>query len=189
MMGSAIPPAVVADAAAAAKAWLRAAEGADAHNEDATIATLADSAITLAEAWCGRLFVLRAVEDVVAAGAAWQPLPAVPVTAIDRVQALGSDGVAVVLAPGDHAIDIDAGGVGWIRTTRPLAGKRLLVGYRAGDAAGWAALPTPVAQGIAMMVAHLFDHREGDQAPPAAVAAMWRPWRRTRLAAIAGRPA
>ena len=185
MTGSAIPPAVVADAATAAKAWLRAAGGAD----DATIATLADGAIQLAEAWCGRLFIARTAEDAVAAQAAWQPLPAVPVAAIDRVRALGNDGAAATLAPEDYAIDIDAGGVGWVRAIRPLGRARLLVGYRAGDAAGWADLPAPVAQGITMMVAHLFDHREGDQAPPPAVAALWRPWRRTRLSAMAGRPA
>ena len=188
MTGSAILPAVVANAAAAAKAWLRAADGAD-PSDRATIATLADSAIVLAEAWCGRVFIARAVEDVVAAATGWQPLPMVPVSAIDRVQALASDGVSAALAAGDFAIDIDAGGVGWVRATRPFGQARLLVGYRAGNAASWADLPTPVAQGIAMMVAHLFDHREGDRAPPAAVAALWRPWRRTRLAAVAGRPA
>ena len=39
----------------------------------------------------------------------------------------------------------------------------------------------PVAQGVAMLAAHLFDHRESDAVPPAAVAALWRPYRRLRL--------
>ncbi|MEG3172908.1 head-tail connector protein [Sphingomonas sp. ZB1N12] len=45
----------------------------------------------------------------------------------------------------------------------------------------WDTVPAPIAQGVAMLVAHLFDHRESDVAPPAAVAALWRPYRRMRL--------
>ena len=48
-------------------------------------------------------------------------------------------------------------------------------------AATWDAVPAPIAQGVAMLVAHLFDARGGDAAPPAAVAALWRPWRQVRL--------
>ena len=184
MTGSTIPPALVADAAAAAAAWLRAADG----QEAATIAALAESAIVLAEAWCGRVFVARAMAAVVMAGGAWQPLPAQPVSAILSVAALAGDGAATALAVGDYAVDIDAAGTGWVRATGAAGSRRLLVGYRAGEAAAWGDLPAPVAQGVTMMVAHLFDHREGDAAPPAAVAALWRPWRRTRLAATAARP-
>ena len=50
-----------------------------------------------------------------------------------------------------------------------------------GAAERWDAVPAPVAQGVAMLAAHLFDHRESDALPPAAVAALWRPYRRMRL--------
>ena len=50
-----------------------------------------------------------------------------------------------------------------------------------GAAESWDAVPAPVAQGVAMLAAHLFDHRESDALPPAAVAALWRPYRRMRL--------
>jgi hypothetical protein len=46
---------------------------------------------------------------------------------------------------------------------------------------GWDAVPAPVAQGVAMLVAHLFEARGGDVAPPVAVAALWRPYRQVRL--------
>lgn len=39
----------------------------------------------------------------------------------------------------------------------------------------------PLRQGIVRLVAHMHLHRDGDQSPPAAVAALWRPWRRMRL--------
>ena len=45
----------------------------------------------------------------------------------------------------------------------------------------WASVPAPIAHGVTMLVAHLFDHRESDVAPPAAVAALWRPYRWMRL--------
>ncbi len=45
----------------------------------------------------------------------------------------------------------------------------------------WVSVPAPIALGVTMLVAHLFDHRESDVAPPAAVAALWRPYRRMRL--------
>jgi hypothetical protein len=45
---------------------------------------------------------------------------------------------------------------------------------------GWDAVPAPVRQGIAMLVQHLFDDR-GGSVPPAAVAALWRPYRAARL--------
>lgn len=178
MTASAVPPDVVADAAAAARAWLRASPGQDADDQDAaTISTLAASALALAEAFCARVFVMRGCEETLAAAAAWQALTAAPVMAITAVVA--ADGTA--LPAEAYAIDIDADGVGWLRATRPLAGARLTVRYVAGDASSWAMLPLPVAQGIVMLVAHLFDRRDADAAPPAAVAALWRPWRRMAL--------
>ena len=50
-----------------------------------------------------------------------------------------------------------------------------------GGAESWEAVPAPLAHGVAMLAAHLFDHRESDAMPPAAVAALWRPYRRVRL--------
>ncbi|MEG3163785.1 head-tail connector protein [Sphingomonas sp. PB2P19] len=47
--------------------------------------------------------------------------------------------------------------------------------------ASWAAVPAPIAQGVAMLVAYLFEARSDDGAPPAAVAALWRPYRQVRL--------
>lgn len=45
----------------------------------------------------------------------------------------------------------------------------------------WAEVAAPVAQGIVLLTAHLVEHREADVAPPAAVAALWRPFRVMRL--------
>ena len=79
-----------------------------------------------------------------------------------------------MLAGGEGAIDRD--GRGWVRTREELT-----VRYRAGLAADWAGLPPEIAHGAAIMGAHLFDNRDAAAVPPAAVAALWRPWRRMRL--------
>lgn len=173
MTGAAIPPAVVADAAAAAKAWLR-AEG---NGDDAVLARLCAGAIGLAEAFCGRVLVSRGWHDAVAASGAWQRLSMQPVTAITAV----SDGDGAVLPVASYAVDIDAHDVGWVRVTDPQRSGRVGVDYAVGTAASWDALPAPIAQGIVTLVAHLFDDRDGAATPPAAVAALWRPWRQLRL--------
>lgn len=171
MGGSALPAGVIADAVAAAKAYLRLEGGA----EDAVLARLAGAAIGLVEQFCGEALIARGFEDAVAASSDWQRLPACPVIAIDAVTGAGG----VVLPVGSYAIDIDADGVGWVRAAAAIGVVR--VAYRAGAAADWDAVPGPVAQGVTMLVGHLFANDADDRAPPAAVAALWRPHRRMRI--------
>jgi uncharacterized phiE125 gp8 family phage protein len=71
-----------------------------------------------------------------------------------------------------------------VRVVAPGAAARVAVSYRAGLAAGWEELPAGIAHGLVMLVAHLFEARGRDLAPPAAVAALWRPHRRMRLAGV-----
>jgi hypothetical protein len=43
-------------------------------------------------------------------------------------------------------------------------------------------VPEPIRQGVLRLIAHLFTSRDGtDGEPPAAVTALWRPYRRMRL--------
>lgn len=177
MSGEPMPPAAVYAAMDAARAYLRA----DADAEPTVFASLAATALALAEAYIGRALIVRGFEDIVAADGAWHPLRAMPVAVIDGITALPDGGAPGVLPVADYAIDIDDEGVGRVRIATGAA-PRGAVGYHAGLADGWAALPPPIAQGIAMLVGHLFDNREGE-APPAAVAALWRPFRRMRIEA------
>ncbi len=162
------PAAAIEAAREAAKAQLR-IEGA---SEDALVAQYAASALALCEAFTGTAWIAREFVEIADPQRRWHALAMAPVTAVTAVtgpagEALPADG---------YAIDVDAGGTGWVR-----AGTRVRVAYGAGAAAGWGDLPPPIAQGVVLLVAHLFEGRTGP--PPAVVSALWRPWRRLRLAA------
>ena len=163
-----------------AKAYLRL----DGTAEDALIDGLIASATGLCEAFTGQLLIARAVEDIVPGGTAWRRLSCTPVRTIDGVVALAVDGTGEPLPEGGFATDIDANGDGWVRAAQAGAATRLRVSYEAGLASEAAGVPEALKQGIVRLVAHLHAHRDaaGDAGPPAAVAALWRPWRRMRLA-------
>lgn len=159
MSAAPFPAAAIAGVRDAARAYLRITGNA----EDAVIDRLAATALALAEAYTGTAILERTHDAMMAACGDWRPLPVVPVTAIVAVAPVG-------------AIDIDGDGTGWVRMTAASP-----VRFTAGIAATWDTVPPPVAQGIVLLVAHLFDQRTAGAAPPAAVGALWRPWRRMRL--------
>jgi uncharacterized phiE125 gp8 family phage protein len=171
------PPFPVA-AIAAARDAVRGELRIDGHGEDATIERMTAGALALCEAFTGQVLIVREWQVSLPVEGGWQLLGPVPVVSIDGVE--DADGVA--LAADAYAIDIDAGRRGWVRAMAAGSLRRVRVRLTAGLAAGWSDLPAPIAQGIVKMAAHLIEAREG-AAPPAAVAALWRPWRRMRLSA------
>lgn len=176
-MGAAIgPPAV---SLAELKAFLRIGH----EDEDALLAALIRSAEGACEAFIGRLLITRAMDETLVASASWVRLGMAPVVVIEAASGLAPDGTETPLAVDAFAVDIDAAGEGWIRLFRPIDQKRIRVGYRAGIAAGAAGVPEALRHGIVRLAAHLYTHRDTleDRAPPAAVTALWRPWRRLRL--------
>lgn len=146
-------------------------------DEDAVLAGLIRTAAALCEAFTGQWLLVRGGEQRLAAHGDWQRLVAGPVTAITGVDAGGTP-----LPARDYETDIDTAGTGWIRLTGS-APAPLLARFEAGIAADWNGLPEPLRQGLVRLVTHLFSHRDAADAgpPPAAVAALWRPWRRLRL--------
>lgn len=174
MTADLLPPAAVPVALAEAKAFLRIDDG----GEDALIAGFVRTATALAEAFTGSRLLVRDVTDTVVPVATWQRLGAAPVVAITGVAVSG-----MALAGSAFESDIDTAGNGWVRLIAPGAGTRPVVTYRAGLAADWNGVPEPLRQGIVRLVSHLHAHRDAADAggAPAAVAALWRPWRRLRL--------
>lgn len=181
-MGSVIEPPALDQALAEAKARLRI----DGTGEDEILAGLIGTATALCEAFIGQWLMRREGAETIPACAQWQRLRASPVQAILGVDALPAAGEPMPLGVDAYAVDIDASGDGWARVLDAgdagLARVRFAAGMAAGDA--WADLPEPLRQGILRLVAHLHAQRaggDGSPEPPAAVTALWRPWRRMRL--------
>lgn len=161
------------------RAYLRIATS----EEDALLAGHLRSAAEACEAFTGRLLIERAVEETLVASPAWARLGAAPVRSIEAVAALGGDGGERAVPASDYAIDIDSAGEGWVRLLVRIEEKRIRVGYAAGIAADPNGVPEPLRHGVLRLAAHLYGQRDsGPPAePPAAVTALWRPWRRLRL--------
>lgn len=145
-------------ALAAVRAELRAAT----IDDDALAVAFVEAALGLAERFTGRVLIVREVVADLNGATGWQALPAAPVRAI---------------AAGGFAVDIDADATGWVKS--PVA---VRVTFTTGLASDWAGLPAPLRQGVAMLAAHLFSDRAGSAPVPAAVSALWRPFRSVRLA-------
>lgn len=172
-----LPP----EAAGAAKAYLRVERS----DEDGLIAGLVAAAAELCEAFIGGPLLVRGFSETIPAGRAWRRLTRAPVRAITLVEAIPADGAAQALPGEAYGVDIDSAGDGWVRLTAPGQARRIRIGYQAGLAGAWAELPAGLRQGILRLAAHFYTDRaaEGVRAgePPAAVTALWRPYRRIRL--------
>lgn len=171
-------------ALAEAKAFMRI----DGTNEDAVLAGFVESASGLCEAFVGQLLIARGVVETIKATGAWTRLGRAPVIGVTQVsERIG--GVPVEVP--DAGIDIDAAGDGWVRHggTYVADASQLVVAYRAGLAPDWAGVPAALRGGIVRLAAHLHAQRNGDGAyPPAAVAALWRPFRRMPFGRAVDRP-
>ena len=162
---------------AEAQAYARVETG----EEEALLVGMLRSATALCEAFIGQLLIRRPVTVELPMSGEWQRLGPIPVNRIDSVETIAGGGTTTTLSAGDYEIDIDARGDGWVRVMAPSDG-RLRVSGEAGIAADCNTVPEPLRQGILRLVAHLFSSRDGEGGePPAAVTALWRPYRRMRL--------
>jgi uncharacterized phiE125 gp8 family phage protein len=146
--------------------------------EEAICAGLIRSASALCEAFIGQVVIERPFAEQLPASAEWQRLNTVPVRSIDDIMHNNSP-----LASTAYATDIDPQGYGWVRVTDPAVKGTIEIIGRAGMATSQNGVPEPIRQGVLRLVAHLFTARDGHGGEiPAAVTALWRPYRRMRLA-------
>ena len=177
-----VTPAVLAPAALAElKQWL----GISTTPDDAPLTALLRMALDTCEDFTGTMPLQATCEELLPVSSEWQALLARPVQAITQVEGVPAEGSRFVLAVDAYGIELDADGGGRVRVTSPGAAGRIAVRFVAGLAPDWAALPEALRHGVLRLAAHQHRTREDDDAaplPPAAVAALWRPWRRVRLA-------
>lgn len=182
MKRSIIAPAVLAGTALdELKDWL----GVTTPRDDAGLAALLRAALETCEAFTGLMPLAASCEEIIPASGRWQSLATQPVQAITGAEGLTADGARAPIGTADFAIDVTADGKAVFRLTRETGMNRVAVRFTAGLAAGWADLPDGLRHGAVRLAAHHYRQRE-DAAkhapPPAAVAALWHPWRRLRLA-------
>lgn len=176
-----VTPAVLSPAALTElKQWL----GISTAQDDAPLTGLLRAGLEMCEAFTGSMPILAGCEEVLPASGGWQNLSTRPVQAITALQAIAADGTRTVLALSTYAVELDADGGGRVQVFLPGSAQRMAVRFTAGLAPDWASLPEALRHGVLRLAAHQHRERETSGAgplPPAAVAALWRPWRRMRL--------
>lgn len=152
-------------------------------HEDEALVRLIRAALDICEAFTGVMPLAATCEEVIAATPDWQTLATRPVHAITGVEGILSDGARLVLPVDAYEVDISPDGSGLVRVNRPGAAGRMAVRFAAGLAPGWGSLPDGLRQGIIRLATHQYRERDdgGAAQPPAAVTALWRPWRRMRI--------
>jgi uncharacterized phiE125 gp8 family phage protein len=111
------------------------------------------------------------------------PLPYPPLIAVEQVAARAASSAEIILPPADY--EAVAGGEGSGRIAfkaTPWDCAALTIRYRCGYGAAAEDVPTPLRQGMLMLLAHWYEQREaaapnGVAPVPYGVEAMWRPYR------------
>ena len=176
-----VPPMPSPEALGELKQWL-ALTGS---REDAALERLIAAALELCEGFTGQLLLGATCEEVLGIAPGWQPLATRPVQAILTVQGIPAEGARFALEASAYAIELDSDGGARVRVTNAGAAGRIAVRFVAGLAPAWNGLPESLRHGVIRLAAHQHRAREtsaADPVPPAAVTALWRPWRRMRLA-------
>lgn len=172
-------PPLAPEALAELKDWL----GISQPGDDAQLTALLRAALEACEGFTGSLpLQVTAEEAFSGAETGWLTLASRPVQAIIQLDGLTSAGVRAALPVAAYAVDLLADGTGRVRLLAPFAG-RIAVRFVAGVAPDWRRLPDGLRHGAIRLAAHDYRQREADDgaAPPAAITALWRPWRGMRL--------
>ena len=172
------PPDFSGAALAALKEWLAITTA----REDALLARLLASAHETCERFTGLMPLGCGVEEVLDPAAGWLPLQTRPVRAFSGVTWLDVEGEATELDAGQWSRAIEADGSASIRLDEPPDEGRIVVSFLAGIAESWTTIPPALGEGIVRLASHAYRARDSVASePPAAVAALWRAWRRLRL--------
>jgi len=174
-----IPAATPVLTLAEAKAYLRVDHDVD----DALIAALIRSATDICEHFIGRVLLSSGWQERFDAAGTTYRLGREPVRAVSAVAWRDQSGVSTPIAADAHTITITEDGQGSVvLAALPFEATAIDISFTAGEASDPNGLPEAVRQGLLRLVCHEYDYRDSSSSPPVAVAALWRPFRRMRLA-------
>ena len=169
----------LAPALAELKHWLGITRDAD----DGQLTSLIGAGVEACEAFTGITPLASTIEETRDASHEWARLATRPIAQVVGIETLDTDGTRTALGEDEFDLHLAGDGSAQLRLRRGPFASRVVVTLEAGLAPDWASLPDGLRHGILRFAAYL--HREGEQAagePPAAIAALWRPWRTVRLA-------
>ena len=169
----------LAPALAELKHWLGITRTAD----DAQLTALIGAGLDACEHFTGLTPLAAQVEETREASHEWARLATRPVAHVASVDIVGPEGARTALSDEEYDLRLAGDGSAQLRLRRGPFASRVAVTLEAGLATDWEGLPDGLRHGILRFAAFL--HREGEQGvaePPAAIAALWRPWRVLRLA-------
>ncbi|MFD2577889.1 hypothetical protein ACFSTD_03105 [Novosphingobium colocasiae] len=175
------PPVLPPSALAELKQWL----GITTAHDDAPLAALIATSLDVCEGFTGQMPLAASCEELLPACGGWQALATRPVQAIAGLSRIAADGTLTALATGDYETDLGPDGTGRVRLLQPALPGRLVVSFTAGLVPEWEDLPdlaAPWPDPAGRAPASPARERRRCDPPPASVAALWRPWRRLRIA-------
>ena len=175
-----VPPNLAGAALDELKDWL----AINTPGDDVALFNMLHAASETCEAFTGQMPVESECEQILPATRQWQGLASRPVQAVTALESLDDDGTRLALDAADYEFELAADGTACVRLLRTIEQARLVVRFIAGLAPDWDSLPSGLQHGILRLSAHNFRERDGAAAkasPPAAVAALWQPWRRMRV--------
>jgi uncharacterized phiE125 gp8 family phage protein len=162
-----------------ARAYLRV----DPDIEETSLGSIMLAAVNHAEQFTGQILLRRQIKQTLTAGSGWQRLSVTPVVRVVSVEGIPAEGAIFPMEESAYQTNIDCNDDAFIRVRRAGAAGRIAVTVDAGIAENWSELPEALRLAILRLTGHLYANRDGgeDAGPPAAVAALLRPWRRMRL--------
>lgn len=153
--------------------------------EDTALTQLLRAALDTCEGFTRAVPLETTFEEVHDTASGWKMLGLPPVRSITGVQGIAADGSRFAIPAGQYLIDITCDSVGRISLIDAAGAVKIAVTYTAGIAATWDSLPAALRHGLIRLAAFHFRAREVDVVsamPPAAISALWHPFRRMRLA-------
>ncbi len=175
------PPVLAPEALDELKQWLAITTSRD----DAALIALLRSALDACEGFTRQFPLETACEEVLPATRGWHDIATSPVQAITSLASISADGTRTQLDPGTYLFDITADGCGRINLLTVPMQSRVAAGFTAGLSPDWLRLPEGLRHGVIRLAAHAYRERNdggADRSPPTAIAALWQPWRRMRIA-------
>lgn len=157
------------------KNWL----GISRPNEDQVLVDLLKSSLAICEAFIGQMPLEQTIEERLAPTAGSHALISQPVKALVGIESTDAYQSRSVLQSEEFDFSLGSNGKACIDFHQAIDADAIVTTVRAGIASTWADIPKPLKQGIIRLAAYHYRDRDSasNPAPPASVAALWRPWR------------